>query len=638
MDKSFLFPLIYCLAAGISWGLLFQKRFYESLAPALFLQILIVTFAGVAHLALTDGLRITFAIICIMMGTGIFLQIRRKSSVRCFRGILLFFALFLLTWYLNKGKRFLYFDEFQQWGMFLKECLRTDHLYAESSLSIQHLDYVPAITVFEVMWERLCGRYMEMDAYRAVQVLCFSMILPIFQNILNLFGKQKTTMRAVRQILVFLLSFASVVFLPLIFNTADGFLFYHSLYLDYLQGLLVFYCIHTALQKNEPSWYLILTLSVDLSVLVLSKQTSIAFLPMAVLFYAVSVGLCASDHKWKKFIISLSSSILPLLLWFFYRSYADSHVSYQTESALKQTYSSFSASSMIELLKGNGLSETQMQVKKEYLKALVHKDVLLKGSYIQVLLILIVLMVLIGFLTHGIKRKKVFLASLWTAIAGAVYAYLMYFLYQTAFDSQEALILASYSRYMNVFLVTAVYLLFDLYFYGDIWKELKEMPCLIILTCFLLLICSKQEVFEQMKPGTLTNDEEIADQYENYADYINETTEENSNVLIVTRSSMPYMNIRLRYYCMPRGIRNISPGPAVSAQDVFSENMSSENFVQLVSEYNYLYLNLLDQGFVSSYTGAFEDPSAIVSATIFKSTVKDGKITLLKAEPLSNKR
>lgn len=630
MNNAFLFPLIYCLGAGLSWTLLFRKRFDESLAPALFLQILVVTFAGVAHLTLTAGLRISIVIICIMLAAGIMLQIRRKTPVRFFRGILPFLVFFVLAWYLNEGKRFMYFDEFQQWGMFLKECLRTDHLYAEATLSIQHLDYVPAITVFEVMWTKLCGRYLEMDAYRAVQVLCFSMILPIFQNILSSLGKQKSAAGILRKLLVFLLVYASVLFIPVIFNTADGFLFYHSLYLDYLQGLLVFCCIHNCLQKNEPFWYMILTLSIDLSVLVLSKQTSIAFLPMIVLFYAVYLRLFSSDHQWKKFFLGFSTAILPLLLWFRYRSYTDSYVSYQTESAAKQTYSSFTPSSLIQLLKGSELSDAQMQIKEAYQDALLHTDVLLKGSYVQVLLIIILLMVLIGFLARSVKRKKVFLTALWTAIAGAVYAYLMYFLYQTAFDSEEALILASYTRYMNVFLVTAIYLLLDLYFFSDIWKKVYEIPCMIILASFLFAISTQKDVFSQMEPGTLTNDEEIADQYENFADYFNESTEENSSILIVTRSAMPYMNLRLRYYCMPRGIKNVSPGPAVNDQDNFSEDISQEDFVQLVSEYDYLYLNLLDQGFVSAYTSTFEDPSEIVSATIFKSTVKDGKIDLQK--------
>lgn len=135
-----------------------------------------------------------------------------------------------------------------------------------------------------------------------------------------------------------------------------------------------------------------------------------------------------------------------------------------------------------------------------------------------------------------------------------------------------------------------------------------------------------------MKPGTLTNDEETADQYENFADLINKNTEEDSSILIVTRASMPYMNLRLNYYCMPRKVRNISPGPAISAQDTFSEEMSIEEFVSLVSENQYLFLNLLDQDFASAYASAFEDPSEIVSATIFKAEIKNGKIALLPTE------
>ena len=91
---------------------------------------------------------------------------------------------FLCFFFLIKfSKRFWAWDEFSHWGVFLKETLRLDSLYCTSPLTIAHKDYVPAITLFETIWCKLSFRYNKADAYRAIQIFMFSLMMPMFDKL-----------------------------------------------------------------------------------------------------------------------------------------------------------------------------------------------------------------------------------------------------------------------------------------------------------------------------------------------------------------------------------------------------------------------------------------------------------------------
>ena len=92
--------------------------------------------------------------------------IENIKDILCNPGFHLLLIFYFFCWFSNIGKVFLAWDEFSHWGMFLKESLRLDNLYAVSPLPFKHKDYVPAITLFEVIWVKLCRRYLEADVYR----------------------------------------------------------------------------------------------------------------------------------------------------------------------------------------------------------------------------------------------------------------------------------------------------------------------------------------------------------------------------------------------------------------------------------------------------------------------------------------
>ena len=83
-----------------------------------------------------------------------------------------------------------------------------------------------------------------------------------------------------------------------------------------------------------------------------------------------------------------------------------------------------------------------------------------------------------------------------------------------------------------------------------------------------------------------------------------------------------------RYYCNPRTIGGGSIGPMVDEGDIWSSDLTIEEFVSIVENYDYIYFCGLDEVFISKYSEAFKDPSKIVDGKIYKVVDADSKIKL----------
>ena len=185
---SILFACGYCLLAGGAYASVTRRRFEESLAPAFFLQILLMLLTGMLFGSITAGILIGVTGSC----AGWIIACRRRGQQKVWElitgslgitsetgGGFIFILLFLFVYVINTGKYFNRWDEFSHWGIFIKECLRTDRLYCASPYHINHQDYVPAVTLFETFFSRLAFRYREADAFRAIQLLQLAVFLPL---------------------------------------------------------------------------------------------------------------------------------------------------------------------------------------------------------------------------------------------------------------------------------------------------------------------------------------------------------------------------------------------------------------------------------------------------------------------------
>jgi hypothetical protein len=615
----------YCIFIAAAYAGVFNRKFSESLAPAFFIHIFVIFVGAVFFHHVTWGIAagIVFALLLIVLKC-----IRAKSISQALRdlagqfndtGFIIFIVFYAFIAISNIGKHFMDWDEFNHWGIFLKETLRIDDLYCVSPKNIGHKDYVPAITLFEALWCRMSLRFEEADAYRAIQMLQFSMILPMIRDREN--GVVVRNKRInVYSIMTDFFKAVFVLALPLLFS---GQSFYHTIYQDMIFGCLIFYCVYLVWSDISDEKYRAFVLTISLTMLVLSKMVAMAFLPMVVVYYIVSSVLFHKENGMKKIYWGIAVFV-PFLSWVLINKYISIYVPPNGDG---QTYSGISISDFINVFSHDGAVSYQADVQKAYLSALIHTGTVGGFSYIAVLAV--VMAGIFAFIIVNKSRKEkieLLLLELWIVLAGIAYALIMYYLYMTAFGEYEARALASYSRYMSSYLIAAV-LLFVAAFYRQ--RKLCNIVVMGGMTfAFGLCIIKRPIMMQQILPGYMTNDISDYSVYESYADTITEYTPEDvhTTIYVVTCGDTGNLSTHLNYYTNPRTLAWGSIGAPRYEGDVWSTEMTIADFVNTVSGYKYLYLAKLDDNFTKVYGDAFEDINEMYQGNLMKVKVENGKI------------
>ena len=606
------FPFLYSIIMGCAWGTVFKKRFRDSLAPALMAHTILVIISGLVFSKLSYGIfaGILFSAVAVVLGI---VELYKKHGIDGFKerigeewnnGLLLFVLFYFFCFVINYKKRFISWDEFSHWGMFLKENLRLDSLYCTSPLKFSHKDYVPAVTVFLTIWCRIVGRFQEADAYRGIQIFMFSLLLPMFGKIRNIKDQ--------------LFSLLLVLLIPLVFNTDNGFMFYHSIYCDLAMSLVFFYCALVVYRDQEDIWYQSVLLTIALTVLVLTKMIAMAFLPM-ILALLLLKHLCLREYhiQFRKYLYFIPALVVPTALWLWFNRYVKVYI---PDMVGRQSFASMNAGRIFEAFRRTELSAIPYieALRRLYVPAVFTRDILLHGSYTTVLIAIVVIFCIISKCQMNKKnKKKTLLVALWVLLCGIAYAILMYCLYATAFTEREALELTSYERYMNIYAALSVFLLIAVYFDSETWHENMKMHyCIVILLTFDLLFLHIG-VFKQVIPGVFSRDDEEIAEYVSYADAISDATPEDARICLVTNYDNGFNAIHQSFYCSPRIIKGICPWSPGEDDLAISED-ELNGFKEMLSEYDYIYFTALDDIFNEKYGSVFESSDLIRNGKIYR--------------------
>ena len=631
-------PFIYSIIVGSAWSICFKKNFTSSLASAFMMHVVLVMLSGLVFSRLSIGV---YGGVGIAVTSLIFRGIKDRINVRKIKvyagelwegGLFIFLIFYCFCFFTNGNKRFINWDEFSHWGMFIKESLRLDMFYCKSPLDFSHKDYVPAITMFEVIWCRICGRFSESDAYRAIQIFMFSMLMPMFESI-SKYAVSEIKEKKNKTILMRNTFFQlGVVFLtlliPLLFCSNDGFMFYHSIYCDMPMGIILFWCVFEAF-KEAANWpYIIIIMTIGVTVLVMSKMTAMALMPLVIIILIVFMIFSGSFPKGKNCISFCPVVICPCGLWFWFNKYVDNFI---PNKGGIQSYDGMKLSSLKEVFTSPQKSSIPYlgEVRKEFIDAIIFRDILINGSYIVVMVLIILLMCIIARLDRNPNRKiKTIAAGIWIFCSGVYYAFLMYFLYSTAFSEHEAVKLASYERYMNSFVIATVLLVIAVYFDSNLWityhKVFNISMALLIGYIFIVHIYT----FRQVVPGDISRDDDEVRGYTASASVIMESTQDNDRIFLVVRGDNRDFRNHERFYCNPRIIDGGSIGPAIDEEDGYSTDLSIEDFKDELGEYDYIYFCKIDDEFIKKYSMMFEEPSLIYEGSIYRISGIDTKVIL----------
>lgn len=616
---AFLIPLIYLTIIGCAWSVWFRRKFINSLAPAMFSTILMMMVTGMVLHRLTTGIYISliFSVAALLY--------RKVMSGRNFRrtaddigdylsesGFYVFLLIYIAVFIGNYGKYFTSWDEFSHWGVFLKESIRLNDFYCTSSASMAHKDYVPAITVFEFLYCKLCMRYRESDAYCAIQILMFSMILPVFEQ-------YYVDKRDLRKKVSFVFMFLFIVICPLLFKTNDGFYFYHSIYQDYIMGIMIFYCILECYRTYDNVRYQTLLLTLALSVFVLSKMIAVAFYVLILLYYAMKKRFV--DHVCGKKLTgtAIAMIIVPMAFWIWYTRFSAIFVNGRGG----QSYNGIHALTLLRDIMGKSAIPYYAVVRDNFWKAVISRDIMIRGSYALMIFIFSVLLIFVA--RQSEDNRKIYLTAIWIWITGLIYAVLMFALYLASFSEYEATRLASFERYMNSYVVAVLYIVIYIFYENADKRDSVVLNlAVIILTCDLMIQYPYQ--FGQMVCGILGYDSTQSMAIRSQADYIKTATEEKASVYVISQGDDGNIVNQINYYCLPRNVAGSSLTFGRNGNDV--NGMSSAAYENTILQYKYLYVQNTDEEFDLFMTSVFQNAEVIKKGRLYQMTGHDSQILL----------
>jgi len=618
MFLSFLLPLFFIFFSSFSWCVYFKKTFEESLAPSMMMQSIIVLLTGLYLNNLCVGILfgllingVLFILACRESNQSSdisFSAYCKQSLGRVIDGVICFLIFYIFIYLVNIGKRFLYWDEYMHWGFFLKECLRLNALYCTSPIIFHHKDYVPMVTIFEYIYCVISGGQVESDAYRAIQIMSYSMIVyPICCKEM-IRDKWKGIFVA-----------CLLIFIPFMFVQDNGFKLYHSVYIDYILGLIVFYSIMIALKNEEKTKYQVFILVLSCTFLALSKMIAIVFVPAIFAFYVVKRMITVQQGNA---LLKLSQLlffvpiIIPIAFWWIFNQYVNKYID---SIGNIQSYKGLNLCKILDSFWGSAASSIPYIpiVRDNYIRALFTRDILLHGSYVVIVLFLVILL---GFVSFKQWDKMFFLTSFWIFLTAIYYALVMYILYLIAFSEREATILASYERYMNTFVVAAVYITivsllqiltdnkYVFYFKG------------FVLVYILFISFGHITSIDQLIPGSMMKDYEKIQMFEERGENIISHTDNNSKILVAYsgKELKDYRNfIELRYFCYPRIIEGTNGGISVN------------DFLDKLRQCDYLYVSEVDEDYFVQYKEVFVGAKYIFNNSLYRIVVdNEGSISL----------
>ena len=522
-------------------------------------------------------------------------------------------------------------DEFSHWGTVLRNMMHFDAIPAGvKEANITYTDYPPATTLFAYFWTRLSGGFNEGDPQRAMNVMILAFLLPAMRA-----QRWKRWGSA--------LCMACALFvLPTLFNSGA----YYTIYADVVLGCVFFHALYAWFFTPRDRGGVLLT-GGSLFLLLLIKEAGwglclIALAIMAVdligernrsglrrvrAFGALAAAAMAGGLSWKAFL------------------------------AVHQTRRVWTLSAgfteILDVLLGRAPSH-RMRTVENFFFSLTDAGLFGQGGVIQ--LSLLIWLLLLGVLAAlALGRADAALRRRWRRMAlwllAGLGAYLLSLLYTFLFlfRNYEGESLFSFARYLSSYMIALAGLSLALASetLGPALRRNRQSVELLALT--LMLLAANPETLLERAVITRERDEavyesrmstaappEMAQMLDAQTDLVYFVSQNDQGHRYFLRA---FEWVPLRFQARGEGWWLMPSKQAVEQTgdwyaQTFSTIKTPQEWADELMEggYTHVYLDQVDQAFAAAYAGLFQSPEEIAADRLFEVTVKDGGVTLVRAD------
>ncbi len=554
-----LFPFIYIITYTLSLSFFFDKSLVKLLPFGVLTSIFIVYFFSLIT-TITNAYYISIVIVILVL---LYFVLIKKVNIKdkiLSKSMIVIILLYAFVTILNFKRGFGGWDDYSHWGIMVKEMFRLNRLYCvnESVLTI-HKDYPPLVSLFEFVWCKLSGGYSEAYCMRAVQFLSLS------------FGVYaiKEDDKIINKVVVCML------FL-LVSITYEGLanLMYNTIYVDALVGILIGFSLYLSLTLDLSEKDNVFMLVMVYSFMLLVKQINIVFFALSLFGAFINMVFVNKKKSYLNFsLITLIPFILSKTWDLYYK---------QFDVVSQFVISDIDFLGFFNVLKNGSELAYQQTSGINFLNAIFNDKFFNGYSYVYSVYIIIFILIMLAFASKQ-KNKRFVL----TYLLGAVgYGFVMLLLYMYSFGPTEGPMLASFSRYLSTYLYAGLFLIFYLIMNLEVTYKLAYG--------FFISITMSITNFAYLKPSFVYHS--LSDSYTKHGivERINNLEEPINGLYVLAQYDNGFMSTMMRYHLNPISISGGSIGEAKYEGDFWSENISLDDFKQMILQSGYLYIYQLD--------------------------------------------
>lgn len=601
MEFLYMFFVIFITATTLTT--IFNKKIEQVIPIAIVFMILIVYITG-----LFDNVRIGVTIVCISTVIQLIFNIsyfiKKKNDIKKIiyniltPGLCIYIALFILSIIFNKGRVFEDYDEYNHWGMMIKNMFLYNSYGTNPESIIAFNDYPPFTSIFQYFFIQIKGVFSEDVIITAQNILYFSIAIPITRNI----TWKKDLKSSILSILL-------IAFIPIIFYPN----FYTNILVDGILGIAFAYTIYSFYRKEENIKFKFLEVFCGFIILVLTKTQGIGLAIMSIVIIGYRLFLDRKEKNINKKIILFAIVIICIILMLSIWYIKVNQVQHRWDlSRMKQI-------NIIEIIQGEA-DESVYKIIEEF------KNAIFKGEYITQrgltvfsAVVGVIALTVLQYNSMDCEKKKEYKYYAISMISSIIiYVIAMLWMYCTIFDKEEAVILASFTRYIfTILLASTMFLSFVLLQEKKKINNTVTIGIVSLIIIFMPLKTLQEKYFNLNKYITISNkNRQEKTQIVKYKQYLNNE----DKVLFISNMDISNSIVQLalnQYVMMPINVRAVVPRMIGTLENF-------EN-VLIRDEYTHVFIYRATDEAKKEYSNIFKD-NTMKNDTLYEVQIENKKI------------
>ncbi len=414
----------------------FLKRRIEEVIPFTSLFMIIIIFICGLFNNLSLGVNIIKIITFIAMIFNLFYlkkviknkNIKEELKLILTPGFFIYTILFIFFCYLNRNFILEDYDEFNHWGLIIKNMFYYNGYGTVSNSRVTFNEYPPLTANFSYILLKLNNVFLEDRTLIGQNILYLSLIIPITSKI-----NYKKSLKKL------ILSLVIILFVPMIFYKA----FFYNLLVDGLMGILFGIGLYIIYQNDKDKNYKIMSFVLIITSLVLIKNTGL-FLGVLLIIYYLFDLLFINKEKLKskeikKLLLLLLIPLILIISWY-----------------IKIYLGKYTVEWKIDNINIEEKVEDKEKVKKLYFQSTYNK----KSFTIRNISFIFILLALIGYsfciyeLCNEKEQKKYIFIMIFHSLTFLIFFLFLLWVYLNLFLNVESIVLSCYERYLSTLLIS----------------------------------------------------------------------------------------------------------------------------------------------------------------------------------------